>query len=116
MSQAASRGWRQHQAAAGRGAASAAVPSLDCRAGPAPRQVRDFLDSRSFVLRNQRRTNLLLGPVRNHLNGADSERRYVAQLRAHLDQVTVAPQRSGYDTAAGPRTPAEDRLRASLRT
>ena len=85
--------------------------ALDQRLG----RVRDYLDSRSFVLRNQRRTNLLLGLVRNHLNGVDSERRYVAQLRAHLDQVTVAPQRSGYDTAAGPRTPAEDRLRASLR-
>ena len=106
MSQAASRGWRHLLPA------HHSTAALDQRLG----RVRDFLDSRSFVLRTQRRTNLLLGLVRNHLNGADSERRYVAQLRAHLDQVTVAPQRSGYDTAAGPRTPAEDRLRASLRT
>ena len=54
--------------------------ALDQRLG----RVRDFLDSRSFVLRNKRRTNLLLGLVRNHLNGVDSERRYIAQLRKHL--------------------------------
>ena len=67
------------------------------------------------MLRNQRRTNLLLGLVRNHLNGVDSERLYVAQLRAHLDQVTLEPQRFGYDTPAGPRTPAQARHRPSLR-
>ena len=86
--------------------------ALDQRLG----RVRDFLDSRRFVLRNKRRTNLLLGLVRNHLNDVDSERRYVAQLRAHLDQVALEPQRSGYDTAAGPRTPTQRRRRPSLRT
>ena len=68
------------------------------------------------MLRNQRRTNLLLGLVRNHLNGVDSERRYTAQLRAHLDQVALEPQRSGYDIAAGPWTPVKLRRRPSLRT
>jgi hypothetical protein len=33
--------------------------------------VRDYLDSRSFVLRNQRRTTAMLGLVRLHLNGTD---------------------------------------------
>jgi hypothetical protein len=46
--------------------------------------VRDFLDSRSFVLRNKRRTNLMLTLIRNHLNGMDVERHYVTQLREHL--------------------------------
>jgi len=32
--------------------------------------VRDLLDSRSFVVRNKRRTNLALGLIRLHLNGA----------------------------------------------
>jgi hypothetical protein len=33
-------------------------------------KVRDFLDSRSFVLRNKRRTNLALGLIRLHLNAS----------------------------------------------
>lgn len=86
--------------------------ALDQRLG----RVRDFLDSRSFVLRNKRRTNLLLGLVCNHLNGVDSERRYIAQLRKHLDEAALEPQRSCYDPGAGPRTPAAQRRRASLRT
>lgn len=56
--------------------------------------MRDFLDSRSFVLRNKRCTNLLLGLIRNHLNGVDVERRYFRQLREHIDQQTLPAQRA----------------------
>jgi hypothetical protein len=85
--------------------------ALDQRLG----RVRDFLDSRSLVLRNKRRTNLLLGLIRNHLNGVDVERRYFTQLREHIDQQTLPAQRAGYDTGAGPRTDAHHRQVASLR-
>lgn len=47
--------------------------------------VRDYLDSRSFVLRNQDGTTLLLGLIRLHLNGTDNPRRYAEVLRASLD-------------------------------
>ena len=46
--------------------------------------VRDYLDSRSFVLRNQRRTTLMLGLVRLHLNVTDDPRRYTELLRSWL--------------------------------
>jgi hypothetical protein len=85
--------------------------ALDQRLG----RVRDFLDSRSFVLRNQRRTNLLLGLIRNHLNGVDVERLYLAQLREHLDRNALPAQRAGYDAGAGPRTAGTQRQVPSLR-
>lgn len=80
-------------------------------------RVRDVLASRSFVLRNQDRTNLMLGLVRNHLNGVDLECLYLTQLRNHLSDPdgTRRSQRSGYDREAGPRTPGAERAVASLR-
>jgi hypothetical protein len=80
-------------------------------------RVRDFLDSRSFVLRNKRRTNFALGLIRLHLNGHDIERHYQTALRSWLDDRGghLPAQRGGYDTKAGPRTDAADRLLASLR-
>lgn len=80
-------------------------------------RVRDYLDSRSFVLRNKRRTNLALGLIRLHLNGTDVERRYQALLREHVDGHggRLPRQRAGKDTAAGPRTPRHLRAAASLR-
>lgn len=80
-------------------------------------RVRDFLDSRSFVLRNARRTNLLLGLVRNHLNRVDVERDYYRLLRAQLDAAggRLPAQRGGGDTGAGPRTARANRVPASLR-
>lgn len=67
----------------------------------ARRCVRDFLDSRSFVLRNKRRTNHTLGLIRLHLNG---ERRYHALLRAYADEHEgrLPRPRGGYDTGRGP--------------
>lgn len=80
-------------------------------------KVRDFLDSRSFVLRNKRRLNLTLGLMRLHLNGLDIERNYQTLLRAHADRHggVLARQRAGADTGAGPRTPPQHRAIASLR-
>lgn len=81
-------------------------------------RVRDFLDARSFVLRNQRRTNVLLGLIRNHLNGLDVERHYYQLLRDHREASSgrLPAQRSGYDRAAGPRTDPALRARSSLRS
>lgn len=69
--------------------------------------VRDYLDSRSFVLRNQRRTTTMLGLVRLHLNGTDSPTRYAIALRTWLEahQGTPAAQRSGYDLGTSRRLP-----------
>ena len=79
--------------------------------------VRDFLDSRSFVLRNARRTTTMLGLVRLHLNGVDNTRRYSELLRAHLDARAGVPpeQRNGYDTDTSVHLPRADRQPASLR-
>lgn len=87
--------------------------ALDAHLG----RVRDMLDSRSFVLRNARRTTVMLGLVRLHLNGADSARGYASLLRAWLDQHRgVAPsQRGDYDTGTSRRLPAHLRASASLR-
>lgn len=81
-------------------------------------RVRDFLGSRTFVLRNKRRTNLTLGLIRLHLNGVDIERDYGTRLREHLDTTggVLPAQRAGKDTGAGPRTDARDRAVASLRS
>jgi hypothetical protein len=82
-------------------------------------RVRDFLDARSFALRNARRTNLLLGLVRLHLNGADVERRYHALVRDFTDTARGRPgqQRTGYETRPLPG-PTGDRRNApgSLRS
>lgn len=87
--------------------------ALDAQLG----RVRDFLDSRSFVLRNARRTTTTLGLVRLHLNGLDNARRYSELLRAWLDEHGgfAPPQRASYDTGTGGRTPAGQRQPASLR-
>lgn len=59
--------------------------------------VRDYLDSRSFVLRNQRRTTTTLGLIRLQLNGTDSVVRYATALRTWLEvnQGTPNAQRTG---------------------
>lgn len=87
--------------------------ALDAQLG----RVRDMLDSRSFVLRNARRTTTMLGLVRLHLNGVDDTRRYTTVLRDWLDsQHGVAPpQRAGYDAGTGRHLEAHERLASSLR-
>jgi hypothetical protein len=79
--------------------------------------VRDYLDARSFALRNQRRTTAMLGLVRLRLNGVDNSGRYAALLRAWLDgnRSTAPRQRAGYETGTAGSIPAEQRLPASLR-
>lgn len=79
--------------------------------------VRDYLDSRSFVLRNQRRTTTMLGLIRLHLNGTDSPSRYATALRAWLEanHGTPSAQRTGYDTGTSRLLPAASRQLASLR-
>ena len=79
--------------------------------------VRDYLDSRSFVLRNQRRTTTMLGLIRLHLNGTDSQARYATALRAWLEahHGTPAAQRTGYDAGTSRQLPAAARAVASLR-
>ena len=81
------------------------------------RRVRDMLDSRSFVLRNARRTTTMLGLVRLHLNGVDSARGCAATLRRWLDSHSgIAPrQRRGYDTGTGRHLDAHPRAAPSLR-
>jgi hypothetical protein len=64
-----------------------------------------MLESRAFCLRNQARTNLLLGLIRLHLNGVDDELTYYRLLR---DDLTLrrgrpAPQRQLRDPYAGAR-------------
>lgn len=80
--------------------------------------VRDYLDSRSFVLRNRDRTTLLLGLMRLHLNGTDNSRRYAELIRAWLDaNGGHGPrQRRKYDTGTSRRVPRELRRPDSLRT
>jgi hypothetical protein len=79
--------------------------------------VRDYLDCRSFVLRNQRRTTTMLGLIRLPLNGTDSPARYAIALGAWLEahHGTPAAQRTGYDADTSRRLPAAARQVASLR-
>jgi len=79
--------------------------------------VRDHLDSRSFVLRNQRRTTTMLGLIRLHLNGTDSPARYATAMRTWLEthHGTPPPQRTGYDAGTSRRLPSVARQPASLR-
>jgi hypothetical protein len=80
-------------------------------------RVSDFLEPRSFGLRNKRRTNIALGLIRLHLNGMDIDRRYNTLLREYLESAGDIPrQRGGKDTGSGPRTNAEHRTVSSLRT
>jgi hypothetical protein len=73
-------------------------------------RVRDFLDSRSFVLRNAARTNVLLGLIRNHLNGDDLEPRYRGHLREFIDKGgRLVAQRANYDPRIDPRYPNKPR-------
>ncbi len=83
----------------------------------APGTARDYLGSRSFVLRNQRRTTLMLGLIRLHLNGTDDADRYAKVMRSWLTerQGTALPQRGGYDPSTSRRLPREDRADPSLR-
>lgn len=83
----------------------------------APGRVRDFLDSRSFVLRNARRTNLLLAMIVNHLNGVDVERDYYRLMRERLDAVggRLPAQRGGGDKGTSRRVERAKRAVASLR-
>ena len=80
-------------------------------------RVRDFLDSRSFVLRNAHRTTSTLGLVRLHLNGIEHARSYSGVLRALLgDHGGIAShQRAGHDPGTSGRTPAGQQQPASLR-
>lgn len=80
-------------------------------------KVRDFLDARSFVLRNQARTTTMLGLVRLHLNGHDDTRRYTELLRTWLDSNGGAGphQRRGYDTGTSVRASQGQRQPSSLR-
>jgi hypothetical protein len=67
-------------------------------------RVRDFLDSRTFVLRNAKRLNQTLGLMRLHLNGTDYERDYLALLRKALDQANgwAPKQRTNADPKGKP--------------
>jgi hypothetical protein len=80
-------------------------------------RVRDFLDSRSFVLRNARRTNVTLALIRNHLNGVDIERDYYQLMRARLDDAggRLPAQRAGGDKGTSRRVKRAKRAVASLR-
>ena len=66
-------------------------------------RVRDFLDSRSFVLRNATLTNVLLGLIRNHLNGDDLDSSYRTHLRDIADEQDNRPSR--HPTSYDPRYP-----------
>lgn len=81
-------------------------------------RVRDRLDSRSFVLRNARRTNLTLGLMRLDLNGQANLRTYTQLLRNHLEAQHGRPrqQRGNYDPGATNRRGKEDRVTSSLRS
>jgi hypothetical protein len=79
--------------------------------------VRDYLGSRSFVLRNQRRTTLMLGLVRLHLNGTDDTRRDANLLSTGLtDRHGVGlPHRGVYDPGTSVLIDRKDRALPSLR-
>jgi hypothetical protein len=62
-------------------------------------KIRDYLDSRSFVLRNANRLNQALGLMRLNLNKDDRERDYLSLLRQAVENGNghAPQQRSGYD-------------------
>jgi hypothetical protein len=56
--------------------------------------VKDKVNRRKFVFRNQKRTNLMLGLLLLHSNNQDDERAYARELRLHLvAKDGVAPPR-----------------------
>jgi hypothetical protein len=67
-------------------------------------QLRTMLERRSFSLRNQHRTNQLLGLVRLHLAGRDDAARYHRILRATAEQAggRGAPQGHNRDPRGAP--------------
>ena len=77
-------------------------------------RLRGIFEQRSFALRNARRTNLLLGLARLHLNNADDVETYHRILREHAEANAGAaprPQRSGRDAYAPGATRATPSLR-----
>jgi hypothetical protein len=67
--------------------------------------VRDYLDARSFVVRNQRRTTAMLGLIRLHLKGVDNVGRY-ACCYAHGSTPTAAPHRASASATTRERAAA----------
>lgn len=66
-------------------------------------RLRKRFEARSFALRNARRTNLLLGLARLHLNNADDVETYHRIMREHAEANAGAaprPQRAGRDSYA----------------
>lgn len=77
-------------------------------------RLRNLLEQRSFALRNARRTNLLLGLVRLHLNNLDDADTYHRIMREHAEACqgrAPQPQRTGRDTYV----PGVKRAQPSLR-
>jgi hypothetical protein len=77
-------------------------------------RLRSIFEQRSFALRNARRTNLLLGLARLHLNNADDVETYHRILREHAEANAGAaprPQRTGRDAYV----PGAKRATPSLR-
>ena len=63
-------------------------------------RLRSIFEQRSFALCNARRTNLLLGLARLHLNNADDVETYHRVLREHAEAnagTAPRPQRTGRD-------------------
>ena len=75
-------------------------------------RVRDFLNSRSFLLRNAARTNVLLGLVRDHLNGDDIKAQYRTHLRAVVDATGAASWTFGTAIMTRASTPVPAPARA----
>ena len=79
------------------------------------RRLRDLFEQRSFALRNARRTNLLFGLARLHLNNLDDATIYHQILRRRAEAAggaPPAPQRTNRDRA---RDPVTGRRISSLR-
>ena len=77
-------------------------------------RLRKMFERRSFALRNARRTNLLLGLARLHLNNADAVETYHRILREHAEaNAGAAPrrQRTGRDSYRPGATRATPSLR-----
>jgi hypothetical protein len=77
-------------------------------------RLRSIFEQRSFALRNARRTNLLLGLARLHLNNADDVETYHRILREHAEANAgraPKPQRTGRDTYLPGATRATPSLR-----
>jgi hypothetical protein len=70
-------------------------------------KLRRLFEQRSFALRNARRTNILLGLTRLHLNNADDVATYHRILREHAEQRSGLPpevQRRNRDQTLDPLT------------